>query len=86
MGKMQPIQAQNILGSRMKVLWFVKYGPDCSHLWDAKPFNRLKDARVFAKNLPATPTGGERPFMIEKFEYVQDQVYGDIIRISEVRA
>lgn len=70
----------------MKKLWFVKYGPDASHMWEAKPFDKLKDAREFAKNLPLTPAGFERPFMIERYEYIQDQVYGDIVRISEVKA
>lgn len=70
----------------MRVLWFVKYGPDASHMWEAKSFERLKDARTFAATLPHTPTGAPRPFMIERFEYVQDKIYGDIVRISEVAA
>jgi len=70
----------------MRVLWFVKYGPDASHMWDAKPFDRLKDARLFAKSLPPLAGGGERPFVIERFEYVQDKIYGDIVRVSEVSA
>ena len=68
----------------MKVLWFVQYGPDASHMWEAKPFSRLKDAKKFARNLPLTPTGGKRPVAINRYEYVQDKVYGDIVRISEV--
>ena len=35
-----------------KILWFVTYGPDSSHMWEAKPFDKLKDAREFANNLP----------------------------------
>lgn len=70
----------------MHVLWFVMYGPDASHMWEAKPFDRLKDAKKFAKNLPLTPTGGERPFKIERYEYTNDKVYGDLVRIREVKA
>ena len=44
-----------------KILWFVKYGPDSSHMWEAKSFDKLKDAREFANNLPLSPTGGVRP-------------------------
>jgi hypothetical protein len=69
--------------NRPRVLWFVRYGPDDSHMWESKPFNRLRDAREFAGNLPLTPQGFPRPVKIERFEYVQDQVYGDIVRISE---
>ena len=67
-----------------KILWFVKYGPDASHMWDAKHFDTLRDARKFAASLPATPTGGERPFCIDRYEYTQDKIYGDIVKISEV--
>ncbi len=70
----------------MKILFFVKYGPDSSHMWDAKPFDRLKDAREFAKNLPKTPTGFERKFKIERFEYSECKIYGDTVRISEIKA
>ena len=70
----------------MRIIWFVKYGPDASHMWEAKPFDRLRDARSFSNTLPPTPTGEKRPFKIERFEYVQDRIYGDIVRISEVSA
>ena len=69
-----------------KVIYFVKYGPDASHQWDAKPFDRLKDAREFARNLPETPTGGERPFKIERYRYKECNIYGDLVDITEVRA
>ena len=67
-----------------KMLWFVKYGPDASHMWEAKAFDRLKDAREFANNLPPSPTGGVRPRMIERHEYIQSRVYGDVVKIKEV--
>lgn len=70
----------------MRIIYFVKYGPDASHMWDAKPFNRLRDAKRFAQDLPLTPSGHTRPLKIERFEYLQDKVYGDIVRISEVSA
>jgi len=69
----------------MPVLYFVKSGPDESHMWDVVRFKRLKDARQFASELPLTPGGGARPFAIERYEYKQDEVYGDIVSISEVR-
>ena len=69
----------------MRILYFVTSGPDASHMWDVKPFNRLKDARRFAHDLPLTPYGHVRPFKIERVAYLQDRVYGDIVRISEVR-
>ena len=68
-----------------KILWFVKYGLDSSHMWEAKSFDKLKDAREFANNLPLSPTGGVRPATIERYEYVQSRVYGDIVKISEVK-
>ena len=73
------------LKRRGKILWFVRYGPDASHMWDAKPFTKLREAREFAKDLPETPTGGVRPFVIERYEYVSDNVYGDTIRVREVK-
>jgi hypothetical protein len=68
-----------------KILWFVKYGPDSSHMWEAKSFDKLKDAREFANNLPLSPTGGVRPTMIERYEYIQSRVYGDVVKIREVK-
>lgn len=68
-----------------KILWFVKWGPDESHMWDAKVFNRLKDAKAFANILPPTPTGGERPIVIERAEYIESNVYGDVVRFLEVK-
>ena len=65
-------------------LWFVKHGPDASHLWETQPFKRLKDAKSFCEKLPPTPIGGERPYKIEKFEYLKSAIYGDTVRISEV--
>ena len=68
-----------------KILWFVKYGPDSSHMWEAKSFDKLKDAREFANNLPLSPTGGVRPATIERYEYIQSRVYGDIVNIRDVK-
>ena len=48
-----------------KTLWFVTYGPFSSHMWEAKSFDKLKDAREFANNLPLSPTGGVSPTTIE---------------------
>lgn len=68
----------------MKILYFVKFGPDISHLWESKPFDKLKDAQDFAKNLPPTPIGHERPFVIERHKYSKSNVYGDTVSISKV--
>lgn len=68
-----------------KILWFVKYGPDSSHMWEAKPFDKLKDAIEFVNNLPLSPAGGVRPTMIERHEYIQSRVYGDTVKIREVK-
>ena len=68
-----------------KILWFVKYGPDSSHMWEAKLFDNLKDAREFANNLPLSLTNSLHPFMIERYEYTQSRVYGDIVKITEVK-
>ena len=71
---------------RLPILYFVRFGPDSSHKWDAKPFEKLKDARKFVMELPKTPTGFDRPFIIERFEYINSTVYGDIVNIREVKA
>lgn len=68
----------------MKTLWFVNHGPDASHMWESDYFDRLRDAREFAGNLPLTPTGAKRPFVIERVQYVSSRVYGDTVRISRV--
>ena len=69
-----------------KVIYFVSHGPDRNHLWDSKPFDFLRDAREFARNLPDTPTGEKRPFKIERYRYKECSIYGDLVDISEVRA
>ena len=86
MGSIVHFNTQRCIEEGLKVLWFVKYGPDASHMWEAKHFERLKDARVFAAKLPLTPTGGTRPYMIEKYEYTKCNVYGDIVKITEVQS
>lgn len=49
-----------------KIKWCVCSGPDESHLLDVAWFARLKDAKEYTKNMPERPTGGSRPFKIEK--------------------
>ena len=55
------------------------------YMWETKLFDKLKDAREFANNLPLSPIGGVRPFMIERYEYTQSKVYGDIVKIREMK-
>ena len=52
----------------MKVTYFVNYGPNNSHLIDCKSFDKLKDAKYFAENLPLTPLGEKRPYKINRIE------------------
>jgi len=66
----------------MKTLWFVSSGPDNSHLWDCQVFQRLKDAKKYAKNLPLTPTGDNRPFKIKKIRYLESNIYGDCVQCT----
>lgn len=42
----------------MKILYFVIFGQDKSHLWETNIFKRLKDAKQFVKDLPSTAIGG----------------------------
>jgi len=35
----------------MEVFWSVSFGVNKTHLWEAKIFNRLKDAKSFASTL-----------------------------------
>ena len=63
----------------MKVLWFVNSGPDRSHMHNCEVFTRLMDAKQHAQSLPKTPHGTERPYAIERAEYVQSKIHGDIV-------
>ena len=51
------------------ILYFVCSGIDPAHFWEAKAFDRLKDAKAYAQELPPTPQGKERPYRIERWEY-----------------
>jgi hypothetical protein len=52
-----------------KVIWFVCSGVDIGHFWDAKPCKSFREAKQYAQALPPTPTGLERPYHIERWEY-----------------
>jgi hypothetical protein len=58
-----------------KILWIVCSGVDVSHLWDTKPCKTLREARLYAKELPETPIGLERPYHIERWEYATVKNY-----------
>lgn len=58
-----------------KILYFVCSGIDPAHFWDAKPFDRLKDAKEYAQNLPLTPQGLARPYRIERWKYEKANNY-----------
>jgi hypothetical protein len=68
----------------MKTLWFVSSGPDKSHLWDTKPFDRKRDAMQYVADLPPAPTGNKRPYKITRYDYIKSKSYGDIVEITEV--
>ena len=68
-----------------KKLWFVNYGPNRSHLWDAKCFDKLRDAKAFAESLPNTPMGDKAPYKIMRHEYLESAVWGDSVKITEVQ-
>jgi len=51
------------------ILWILQSGPDRSHLVDYKRIDRLCDAKQAAKELPHTPNGEERPYVIRRAKY-----------------
>lgn len=61
------------------IKWFVTHGPDPSHLWDSQVFDRLKDAKAYAAQLPPAPIGNSQSYKIERYDYKESQVYGDIV-------
>jgi len=68
----------------MKTLYFVSSGPDKSHMWDVDIFEKLRDAKEFARQLPANPMGNDTPFKIERHQYLSSEIWGDIVRKSEI--
>jgi hypothetical protein len=56
-------------GDAVKTLWAVRSGADESHLLDVKIFNSLKCAQEFADSLPERPTGGARPYIIDRLHF-----------------
>jgi hypothetical protein len=51
------------------VIWFVCSGVNIGHFWDVKPCRTLKEAKLYASELPVTPDGRERPYHIERWRY-----------------
>lgn len=51
------------------IRWLLSSGSDNSHLYDARWFDRLRDARQAAAELPLTPNGEKRPYQIRRVEY-----------------
>lgn len=51
------------------IRWVLQSGPDKSHLVDYRYFDRLKDAKKAASELPPTPNGEERPHLIRRLHY-----------------
>ena len=68
----------------MSVLWFVKSGPDASHLFDVANFDMLRDAKAFAEGLPNTPTGLKRPYEIWRHEYSDYKSFGNTVNAKMV--
>ncbi len=68
----------------MSVLWFVKSGPDASHIFDVAAFDMLRDAKAFAESLPVTPTGLKRPYEIWRHEYFDHKRFGNTVNARMV--
>jgi hypothetical protein len=68
----------------MSNLWFVESGPDASHLFDVAYFDKLRDAKNFAENLPMTPTGMKRPYRIKKHEYIGHRRFSNTVTVTQV--
>lgn len=68
----------------MKKIWFVTYGENVSHMWESKPCYKLKDAKKFIEELESNAYGNPRPWILEKYEYLESKIYGDIVNITEI--
>lgn len=68
-----------------KVLYIVSYGSDKSHLWEVKSFIKLKEAKDFIFNLSLSPLGIKRPFKLQRFEYLESNISGDIVKIKDIK-
>jgi len=64
----------------------VQSGPDNSHLWDVKHFDRLYKAKEYIQTLPLT-VGKERPYNLNKLVYRnrKDHFPCDIVIIEKRR-
>lgn len=52
-----------------RVIYSVSSGPNKSHLWDIEHFEKLERALEHSDNLPLTPMGETRPFIIHRIEF-----------------
>lgn len=69
------------------VRWFVSSGPDRSHMVDVSVFDTRREARECAVRLlmrDREENRPERPYKIERAEYVKSSVWGDTVRFSLV--
>ena len=70
MGLLGLYYEREAMGSSIpRVAWIVSSGPDRSHLQDVRRFCRLAEAKEYVDNLPQKPTGGERPYRIDRLEW-----------------
>ena len=76
--------SRNMSMNTLSVLWFVKSGPDASHLCDVSNFETLRDAKAFAEDLPATPAGLKRPHEIWRNEYHDYKRFGNTVHAKKV--
>jgi len=53
----------------MKVIWFVNYGQDSSHLWETKIFYKKKEIKSFINGLGSNAYGCKMAFKIDRMEF-----------------
>ena len=53
----------------MKVMWFVNYGQDASHLWGTKIFYKKKEIKSFINSLGLNAYGRDIAFKIDRMEF-----------------
>lgn len=69
------------------IKWFVNYGPDSSHIFDASIFGTKREARECAARmlLEDRESGKlERAYNIQRAEYKQSNLWGDTVEFSTV--
>jgi len=53
----------------------VESGPNNSHLFNVKHFDRLKDAKDYIQSLPLAPTGEDRPYRLNRNTFASRKAF-----------